>query len=188
MMPFIRYWQILKSKRLTPMNLVIALIVAQCVALVWFVAQSEWILHRGTLISLAVDPIDDFEPFQGVYFEFVPTVFRHSFPSAKALSVGQKVAVIPVDSAQTQWAILPAVPSTNIPYFVLPIKSANSGNFFIEPPFNRIVLDHASREAVSHAIGDGKSPKKAFIFILIRQYKDHSIIQGIQVGNRRFYQ
>jgi len=168
----------------TPMAVLVVAIGLQLGVMLVHIIESEWTLHYGEMIKLAIDPIDPFDPFRGAYFEFIPQVFRHSFPSRQPMSVGDQVIVVAVDPKRTQWAISADRPRSNQPYFRLTIKSANGNNFFIAPPFRRVILDDESKQIVKEAFGNGRSPKHGAIYLLVRQRGDHAMIQGIQVGNR----
>jgi len=166
---------------------VVVTVSLQGIVLVWQIAESEWVLHRGVTVHLRVDPADDYDFIRGNYFEFIPSVFRHSFPSGRTILAGDEVIVGTTDSQHTQWAILSEVPSGNRPYYRVTVKSANDGYFFLTPPFRRIYLDDEVLAAVTQSLSHRKTGEKESIYLIVKHYKDHAMISGIQVGNRSFY-
>ncbi|NBV83433.1 hypothetical protein EBR57_04855 [bacterium] len=160
----------------------------QSIVLVWQIVESEWVLHNGFTVHLRVDPADNYDFVRGNYFEFIPSVFRHSFPSGRDIVAGDEVIVGTTDPQHTQWAILASEPGGNRPYYRVTVKSANDGYYFLTPPFRRIYLDDDALSAVTKSLSHRKAGEKESIYLIVKHYKDHAMISGIQVGNHSFYQ
>ena len=160
----------------------------QLIVLTWQVVGSEWVLHRGITVRLKVDPAGSYDFFRGPYFEFIPSVFRHSFPSSRSILAGDQVVVGPTDRQNTQWAILSTAPTGNVPYYRVMVKSSNAGYFFLTPPFLRIYLDTDAMAAVRKGLNKGRNGQKEPIYLIVKHYKEHAMISGLQVGTRNFYQ
>ncbi len=146
--------------------------------------SSEWIVRRGTIVRLQVDAIDAYDPFRGHYFEFVPMVFRHSFPSSMAISAGDTVIVGPTDKDVSQWAILTAPPAGDTPYYRVRVESSNNGYFFLSPPFKQIYLDSDEMERLRKRLGKARRGQKVPMTLIVRHRGDHAIILGLQVDEQ----
>lgn len=162
-------------------------ILAQSIAIGWRVVESEWILSRGITVRLAIEAEDPYDPIRGNYFSFIPNVFRHSFKSSLPIVAGDRVWVGTVDSKQSQWAILDSVPTTNVPYYRVVVKSSNHQQFFLSPPFRRIYLNDDAKAAVLKAVSMPKG-RRIPIFLIVKHSGNRSIISGIQVGPQYFFQ
>lgn len=183
----IRAW--ITSKVKTAPWLIIGMVFvvgAQLTVVSWRIIRSEWIIANGITVKLAVEASDVYDPFRGNYFGFIPTLFRHSFPSGLPIFVGDQVIVGALNNRHSDWAILESVPTDNMPYYRVTVQSANDGQFFLSPPFRRMYLDDEAKAAVLAALTP-RGPKVP-ICLVIKHHGDRSILEGIQVGNQVYLQ
>ncbi|NBV41827.1 hypothetical protein EBR96_03560, partial [bacterium] len=97
----LRYWARVDLRILA----LTSTIVAQLVLLIWIIGNGEWILHRGVQVRLQIEALDPYDPVRGNRFEFVPSIFRHSFPCQAPIAPGQMVMVAPTEKGFSNWAV-----------------------------------------------------------------------------------
>lgn len=160
--------------------------ILQLGVLLGYMGVGEWVLRRGMVVTLSVDPLTPYQPVKGQKMEFLLSIFQHSFSYNEPLQVGDWVVVQAVDPLFRSWGIR-AKPLPGLPYFKCAIQSTNQGYYFISPPFRDIRLSPADAKWVRGCFdrgARGNKPNKVSLQVQVRQSNATWVLEGLWVEGR----